>query len=157
MDKCIVVLINNNQARFFTLEAAEWPEYESGPNLVEQKSLAYSTDNYSQKLWQTIVNREQQNSPKSDRIHGKFERKFAQQITSEIINLIRICQGKKLILVAQYQTLNLIKKFFTPTIFNNLQIEEIPKDISYFKVNQIHQYLAQKKLVPACQKIVYPR
>lgn len=157
MDKCIVVIINNSQARFFALEAAEWPEYESGPNLVEQKSLSYSTDNYSRKLWQKISDRELQNSQKNDRSHYKFERQFAREITSEIINLIRLCQGQKLILVAQDRILNIIKKIFTPTIFNNLQIEEIPKDISHFNVNQIHQYLAQKKFIPACQKIVYPR
>jgi protein required for attachment to host cells len=175
MDKSIVVIVNNNQARFFTLEPAEWPEYESGPNLIEQKSLFSSQSNSSKNFWSLIphlaktelasdsllqlkgINQQQQNSRKLLDSPHKFERKFAQQVTSEIISLIRIHQGQKLILVAQSQILNSIKKLFTPTIFKGIQVKELNKDISHFHTSQIHQYLAQKQFIPACQKIVYPR
>lgn len=157
MDKCIVVVINNNQARFFSLEPAEWPEYESGPNLIEQKSLSYSTSNYYQKFWFKLINKQERLRQKNHLNHYKLENQFARQITSEIINLIRLHQGQKLILIAQPQVLNLVKKFFTPTIFKALQIKELHKDISHFNCGQIHQYLAQKQFLPACQKVFYPK
>ncbi|VEP13776.1 conserved hypothetical protein [Hyella patelloides LEGE 07179] len=157
MDKFIVVAINNSEARFFTLEEAEWPEYESGPNLVEQENLSYCTSDYCQGFWFKITNRHYRKLKNTKYTQHQFERKFAQKVTSEIINLVRIHQGQKLILIAQPQILNLIRKSFTPTLFKNLQIQELSKDISHFSANQIHQYLAQKHLIPAYQKVFYPR
>ena len=156
MDKVVVAVISSTQARFFTLEQAEWPEYESGPHLIEQSSLLHSVSQHSRGLWTKIVNHQQKNRAIEEH-HCQFERKFAQKITGEIINLIRIHQGQRLIVVAQPQILNLMHKFFTPTLFHNLHIKELPKDITHFGSNQIHHYLAQKHLIPACQTVVYPR
>lgn len=156
MERIVIVAIGNTQARFLTLEQAEWPEYESGPHLIEQSNLAPSK--LSEKgLWTKIAKKQAQNIKSLANNHYQFERKFAQEITAEIIHLIRIKQGQKLILIARPQILNLIHKFFTPTLFHNLHIQELPKDIQGFSSSQIHQYLAQKQLVPACQTVVYPR
>jgi protein required for attachment to host cells len=157
MDKSIIVIINSNLARFFTLEPAEWPEYESGPNLIEQKNVSYSKANYEGNFWFNLISHPQRNSSNFVERSERFERKFGQQITSEIVSLIRIHQGQKLILVARPQILNLVKKFFKPTIFKTIQVTELNKDLSHFNTSKIHQYLAQKQLIPACQKIVYPR
>ena len=156
MERIVVVVINNSQARFFSLEQAEWPEYESGPHLIEQSNLEGSTLKSDRGLW-TKINKKQQDDRALEEDRYTFERKFAQEITGEIIHLIRIKQGQKLILIARTQILNLIHKSFTPTLFHNLHIQELPKDLSHFSSSQIHQYLAQKQLVPACQTVVYPR
>lgn len=160
MDKYVVAVINNNEARLFTLEQAEWPEYESGPHLIEQKIVSQSKNTESVGLWSRITGKTGKNSQKSSvpiNSYYKFERKFASQITSEIINLVRMNQSKRLILVAQPQILKLAHQSFVPTIFNNLQIRELHKDISHFHPVQIHQYLARKHLIPHCQTVVYPR
>jgi protein required for attachment to host cells len=157
MDKSIIVIINNNQARFFSLEPAEWPEYESGPNLIEHKNISYSKVNYKRNFWSKIIDRQRSSLLRVVEHSDKFESRFAQQITSEIVSLIRIHQVQKLILVAQPQILNLVKKFFKPTIFKTIKIKELNKDFSHFNTSKIHQDLAQKQLIPACQKIVYPK
>ena len=157
MDRIVVVAIGNTEARFFTLEQAEWPEYESGPHLIEQSSLSRSTEDSARGLWTKIAKKSTQNIKASENYRYKFERKFAQKITGEIIHLIRIEQGQKLVLIARPKILKLIHQFFTPTLFGNLHIQELPRDISHFGSNQIHQYLAQKQIVPACQTVVYPR
>jgi protein required for attachment to host cells len=156
MERIVVVVINNAQARFFTLEQAEWPEYESGPHLIEQSNLERSALKSDRGLWTKITKKQQEDRALEENRYT-FDWKFAQEITGEIIHLIRIKQGQKLILIARPQIINLIHKFFTPTLFHNLHIQELPKDISYFSSSQIHQYLAQKQLVPACQTVVYPR
>jgi protein required for attachment to host cells len=157
MDKSIIVIINNNLARFFTLEPAEWPEYESGPNLIECKNISYSQANDESNFWSNLINQRRTNSLKVVENSDRFESKFARQITSEIVSLIRLHQGQRLILVARPQILNLVKKCFKPTIFKTIQVTELNKDLSHFNQSKIHQYLAQKQLIPACQKIVYPR
>ena len=157
MDKYVVVTVSNSKARFFTLEEAEWPEYESGPHLIEQKCISPLEDGCNQNFWSRIVSRSAQKSLLQPDHHYKFERKFAQKITSEIINLVRINQCQRLVLVAQPHILSLVRKSFIPTIFNNIYIQELPKDVSYFNTAQIHAYLAHKNLIPYCQKVSYPR
>ena len=157
MERIVVVAISNAQARFLTLEQAEWPEYESGPHLIEQSNLEHSKLKSDRGLWTKVTKKPHQNTRALEEARYQFERKFAQEITGEIIHLIRIKQGQKLILIARPQILNLIHKSFTPTLFNNLHIQELAKDIGHFSPSQIHQYLAQKQLVPACQTVVYPR
>ena len=39
MSEYCVVVADGTRARFFTLEAAQFPEMESGPNLIEKKDL----------------------------------------------------------------------------------------------------------------------
>ena len=150
MDKFIVVVINTTQARFFTLEPAEWPEYESGPCLVEQRSLSYLSSKSRQSFWSKMT------SPAPKFSDVRLKRKFAKEITSEIINLVRINQGQILILAGQPEVLNLIGEFFTPTIFDNLEIKELPHSIARLNIDEIHQLLADKKLMPAYQKVFYP-
>lgn len=157
MERIVVVAISNSQARFFTLEQAEWPEYESGPHLIEQNNLEHSRLKSDRDLWTKITKKQHQNPRAIKEARYKFERKFAQKITGEIVHLIRIKQGQKLILIARPPILNLIHKSFIPTLFHNLHIQELPKEIGHFSSSQIHQYLAQKQLVPACQTVVYPR
>lgn len=157
MDKCTVIVIGNNQARFFILEESEWPEYESGPNLVEKSVMVPYSVNKQSQLWSTIIQkgkRKERTNPAPDYI---FDKKFAQKITGEIISLIRVNQSSKLILVAEPKIINLVKRFFAPTIFQNLEIQELHIDISHLSSLQIHNYLASQQLVPACQKVVYPR
>lgn len=156
MERIVVVAIGNDLARFFTLEQAEWPEYESGPHLIEQGNLAPSKLSEA-RLWTKITKKQSHNIKSLPKDSYQFERKFAQEITGEIIHLIRIKQGQKLILIARPQIINLVHKFFTPTLFHNLHIQELSKDLSHFNSNQIHRYLAQKQLLPACQTVVYPR
>jgi hypothetical protein len=39
MNHTLVVVLNGTKARFFTLESANFPEHESGPNLIEHEAL----------------------------------------------------------------------------------------------------------------------
>lgn len=156
MDKCTVIVIGNDQARFFILEEAEWPEYESGPDLVEQSLLIPHAKNEKSPFWQNIVPKSGQQDSAENTSNYIFDKKFAQKITGEIISLIRVNQSSRLILVANPKIIVLVRRFFTPTMFNNLQIQELHREIGHLSSLQIHNYLAAKQLIPACQKVVYP-
>ena len=156
MDKCTVIVISNNQARFFILEESEWPEYESGPNLVEHSLLVPLSVNNQSKFLSAIIQKDSGEGSSKNSSDYIFDKKFAQRITGEIISLIRINQSSRLILVSPPSIIGLVRKFFTPTIFKNLHIQELHNDICHFSSLQIHNYLASKQLIPACQKVVYP-
>jgi len=52
MNHYSVIVAGGSRARFFTLEAAQFPELESGPRLVEQKDLINSENQmHNGSLW----------------------------------------------------------------------------------------------------------
>ncbi|MDJ0688439.1 MAG: host attachment protein [Xenococcaceae cyanobacterium MO_188.B32] len=162
MGKFAVAVINGTQARFFILDSAASSEYESGPNLIEHKGLSDSTQElHGQELWantKTGRNRGSNGQAHSYDDHRQnhkleFEKRFANKISSAMIDLIQANQAKQLILVAEPQILGIMRESMNDSLFKNLNIQEVAKDICHFNVNQIHDYLAKKELLPACKKV----
>ena len=162
MVKFAVAVINGTQARFFTLDSAAISEYESSPNLIEHKGLSDSTKElHGQELWantKTGRNRGTSGQAHSYDDHRQnheieFEKRFANKISSAMLNLIKTNQARQLILVAEPQILGMMREAMTDKSFNSLKIKEVAKDICHFNVNQIHDYLAKKELLPACRKV----
>ncbi|HEY9653326.1 MAG TPA: host attachment protein, partial [Coleofasciculaceae cyanobacterium] len=107
MSEFIVAVIDGTKARFFTLEQAELPEYESSPNLVEHKDLVNPTKELPGKeLWATL--RTGRNQGSSGQAHSyddrrqnhvdEFGRRFAQTVAAEAVNLIQTHQAQRLLL-----------------------------------------------------------
>ncbi len=162
MVKFAVAVINGSQARFFTLDSAALSEYESSPNLLEEESLADSTrELHGQELWantKTGRNRGSNGQAHSYDDHRQkheieFEKRFANKISSAMLNLIQTHQARHLIIVAEPRILGMLRDLMTGNLFKNLQIDEVAKDICHLKSNQIHDYLAKKGLLPACKKV----
>ena len=162
MGKFAVAVINGTQARFFTLDSAASSEYESSPNLIEHEGLADSTKElHGQELWantKTGRNRGTSGQAHSYDDHRQnheleFEKRFAHKINGAMLNLIKTHQSKHLLLVAEPQILGMMREAMTDSLFKNLNIYEVAKDICHLKSNQIHNYLAKKKLLPPCQKV----
>ncbi|MGK7896406.1 MAG: host attachment protein [Xenococcus sp. (in: cyanobacteria)] len=162
MVKFAVAVMNGTQARFFTLDSAATSKYESSPNLVEQQSLADSTQElHGQELWANVKtgrNRGSNGQAHSYDDHRQnhkieFEKRFAHKISDAMLNIIKTNDARQLILVAEPKILGIMRSSMTDNLFKALNIQEVTKDICHFKVNQIHDYLAKKELLPACQKV----
>ncbi len=164
MTKFAVAVINGTQARFFTLDSAATSEYESGPNLIEHECLSDSTKELQgRELWantKTGRNRGLSGQDHSYDDHRQnheieFEKRFANQISSAMLNIVRANQARQLILVAEPQILGIMREAMADNLFKNLNIKEVAKDICHFDVNQIHEYLAKKELLPACNRVYF--
>lgn len=161
MAKFAVAVINGTQARFFILDSTVSSEYESGPNLIEHEGLTDLTKEiHGQELWANI--KTGRNRASGGQVHGyddhrqnhevEFGKKFANKISSAMLNIIKTHEARQLILVAEPQILGLMREAMTDKLFTDLNITEVAKDICNFSINQIHDYLAKKELLPACQK-----
>jgi protein required for attachment to host cells len=162
MAKFAVAVINGTQARFFSLDSQLSSEYESGPYLSEHESLNnHVNEVHGQDLWANT--KTGRNRGSSGQAHAyddhrqnhevEFERKFASKISNAMVDLIRDNDARQLILVAEPQILGLMRESMTDKLFSNLHVSEVAKDICQFSVNQIHDYLAKKDLLPACHKV----
>ena len=162
MAKFAVAVINGTQARFFTLDSKVSSEYESGPNLIEHENLAnFLNEVHGQDLWANT--KTGRNRGSSSQAHGyddhrqnheiEFEKKFATKISNTMLNIIKAHEARHLIMVAEPQILGLMREVMTDKLFSNLNITEVAKDICQFNINQIHDYLAKKEILPACKKV----
>ena len=162
MNQSVIAVIDGTRARFFALEQAALPEYESGPNLVEKECLANSAKELQGKeLWANA--KTGRNRGSGSQAHGyddhrskhvgEFERSFAKEVVTKIIDLTHTCQCQQVILVAEPQILGFVREALTPLTPKNLKIEELAKDLCKLKPLELHEYLADKELLPA-RKVV---
>lgn len=161
MDKFIVAVMNGTKARFLTLEPTQFPDYESGPNLIEHEGLSSSAkEQQGQDLWssaKTGRNRGAGGQSHSYDDHRQnhiieFERRFAQTIANKIVNLSQVHQVQQLLLIAEPQILGLMREALIPVLPKNLKLSELAKALCHLKPNELHEYLANKGLLPAHKK-----
>lgn len=162
MNQIVVVVIDGTRARFFTLEQPRWPEDESSVTLIEHKDLLNPVNELQGKeLWSNVKAGRNQSSGGFAHAYddgrqkhvAEFERRFAQMIADEAINLTQTKGTQQLILVAEPRNLGIVRESVTPAIPKNIQVQELAKDLSKLKALEIHEYLASKNLLPARQKI----
>ncbi len=157
MNQAVVAILDGTKARFFTLETAEFPEYESSPNLVEHQSLKNRTKELSGKeLWANTKTGRNRGSRSQG--HGyddhrqnhvnEFERSFAKEIENKIIELIHEYDSRQVLLIAEPQMLGFIRDSLTPHLPKNVNFQELAKDLCKLKPLEIHEYLARKNLIP---------
>lgn len=162
MNHSLVAVVDGTKARFLSLEEAENPEYQSGPNLLERKEVLNPNKELPGKeLWANV--KTGRNKGAAGQAHAyddhrqnhldEFERRFAQMIANEIIHLTQAEQTNRLIVVAEPQILGCLREALAPLLPRNLQIQELAKDLCKLKPLEIQEHLAQKNLLPARKKV----
>lgn len=157
MNQYCVVVANGAKARFFTLEETEYPELESGPNLVEVNSLKNpETVSLSGEHWsenKSGRNRGAKGAP----AHGyddhrsqhedEYERRFANSIADEARRFSQSHNSSGVILVSQKRMLGFLRSAIEPK-FNGLRTKELAKDLSKLNPIELHEHLAKEDLIP---------
>ncbi len=158
MQKYIVAVVNSIRARLFVLEPAELPEYEPSPKLTEIEELRSSNQSLQgQDLWSNT--KPGRNRGTAGQAHGyddhrenhrvEFERRFAQEIATKLEQVIRTNQPHQLLLVAEPQILGIMRGALSSDLPKNLTLNELAKDLCQLKAHELHEYLANKNLLPA--------
>jgi protein required for attachment to host cells len=157
MNHTLVVVLNGTKARFFTLESANFPEHESGPNLIEHEALINEENELSgQDLWassKTGRNRGSAGQSHSYDDHRQnhvleFGQRFSQNIVSRMQAFIESHRIRHLLLVAEPQMLGIVRES-NAEISKTIEVKELAKDLCQFSARDLHEYLASKKLLPA--------
>ncbi|MEJ2382404.1 MAG: host attachment protein [Gammaproteobacteria bacterium] len=157
MAQYCVVVSNGTRARFFTLQPAQVPELESGPNLIEHNALVNTErEAASNELWsenKTGRNR----APKGGPAHGyddhrsrhqdEYERRFASSIAEECCRLSDRHRPSDVVLVAQKRMLGFLRNAMESRL-NGVATHEIPKDLSKLTPRELHEHLARTSILP---------
>ncbi|HEY9727972.1 MAG TPA: host attachment protein [Chroococcales cyanobacterium] len=159
MSQFLVAVIDGTRARFFTLEQAEIPEFESGPNLIEHEGLFNELS--GKELWSSVRTGRNQGSASQAHAYDdgrnnqvvEFGRRFAQMIATELLNLIQVCRTQRVILIAEPRILGILREALAPLLPKNLQIQELTKDLCKLKPLELHEHLATKNFLPARKRV----
>ncbi len=158
--------MNGTKAQFFTLEAVSLTMPEAGLKLVEQDSLLNAENELlGQDLWST--SKTGRNRSTSGQNHAyddhreqhcvEFEKRFANQITHHIAQLVQTHEIRQLLLVSEPQFLGLMRESLAGALPKTLEVTELAKSIGQMTASQIHQYLAEQSLLPMPQRLILER
>ncbi len=157
MSEYCVVVAEGSRARFFTVEPAEIPEMESGPNLVEHMSL---TNPEHQARGESIY--ADLNSGRNRTAHGQghgfddhraqhdaeMERRFARNIARHLNEMTRGNGTQRVVLCAEKQMLGYLRPNLQGAIPPGVDVHEIPKDLAKLSARQLHDRLSKEGHIP---------
>lgn len=158
MNRCLVVAVDGTTARFFTCETDEVQENDGCTRLVEREQLSNPSNSmHGQELWANT--KTGRNRGSNGRAHAyddrrqnhvvEFERQFAKRIAAKIADLHQSLSTHKLLLVAEPQILGLVRESLSSGVSKDLRTTELAKDICHLNSHSIHEFLADKSLLPA--------
>lgn len=162
----LVAVMNGTNARFLTLEPVSPKKPEAGMVLVEQNALCNAENELSgQELWsssKTGRNRGSAGQSHSYDDHREqhcveFEKRFANQITHHIAQLIQTHGSQQLVLASEPKFLGLIREALAGSLPKTVTVTELAKSICQMSPSQIQQYLAEQDLLPAQQHLIRKR
>jgi protein required for attachment to host cells len=160
MTRFLVAVVDGAKARFLTLEPLTDPEFESGPDLIERCELLNpSLEMAGQELWaNTKTGRNRGAGSKGHNYDdhrsshlAEFERRFAQDITTRIDEMLTEHQLNTLVLVAEPQILGMLRDSLHSSNGRSVTIHDLAKDLCWMKRRQLHDYLSQKAILPERQ------
>lgn len=155
MSEYCVVVAEGARARFFTLEPAELPELEGGPNLVEHDSLvnprhrAHDASVYADTRGgrnRTPGGQGHGYDEHRDRHDAASEQKFARDIARQLSSLTRSNGTRRVILCAEKRMLGFLRHEVRGG--GGLDLTEVGKDLAKLSVTDLHRHLAGDGLLP---------
>ncbi len=157
-DYCVVV-VDSARARFFTLEAAEVPELESGPNLVERRDLVNPEAALPGRETWTETRSGRNTARGGGPAHGyddhrdshdeEVNRRFARRIAEATADLARRNGVKYLVLVAANRMLGFLRETLTLPAGRKIEVREVAKDLARLNPLEIHRNLNSHGALPA--------
>ncbi|MFQ6021964.1 MAG: host attachment protein [Acidiferrobacterales bacterium] len=157
MSEYCVVIADGARARLFTLEPAESPDMEGGPNLKERQHLVNPERVHTGPLWsdaKTGRNR----APAGGQAHGyddhrtqhvhEFKRRFARSVAQQTARLVQAYGARSVILAAQKRMLGFLRGELGPLLKNGVHVHAIAKDLCKFAPHDVHKYLSKETSLP---------
>ena len=156
MSRYCIVVAEGSVARFFTMEPAEVPELESGPHLIEQKSLHNPEHQaHAEEVWADRMGRNRSVGMRGHRYDdhrvqrtAEMERRFARDITRELDQFARGNGTRHVVVCAEKRMLGYLRHDLDRAVPENAELREVPKDLAKLTPRQLHDHLARDGHVP---------
>ena len=160
-DYCVVVT-GGAKARFYTLEPVDFPELESGPNLVHCGDLFNPQKESSGKDLYADPKTGRGRAARGGPAHGyddhrsqhkdELDRRFSRKILTEIRSLVKANNARCVVLVAPAPMLGILRQELHALSKRGIEVMKVAKDMTKFSARRIHASLAKENILPKCRK-----
>ncbi len=157
MSRYCVVVAEGSRARFFTVENPELPELQSGPDLVERKTMT-NPDHQAHGEQLLADSRTGRNRTAKGPAHGyddhredydaECERRFAREIAQELDTMARANGTRRVVLCAEKRMLGFLRPRLENAIPRGVDLHEVPKDLAKLSPRKLHERLASDGHIP---------
>jgi len=157
MSEYCVVVAGGSRARIYTLEPAELPELQSGPNLVERRTLSNPQHQARDAEIYAEVRRGRNRAPfgpghgfhdhreESDR---EADRKFVRDLANQVSELVSRNGYQHVVLCADSRMLGMLRPTLNGSIDPNIRVHEVAKDLDKLDHRKLHDRLASTGHLP---------
>jgi protein required for attachment to host cells len=166
MNSYCVVLADALRARIFTLEPADVPALESGPNLVERRDLVNPEREMPERdLWSDAKsgrNRTAGGAAQGGAAHGyddhrekhaeEIVARFARETSEAVAEVAAEQQASQLVLVAESRMLGLLRPALGVALKGEVKVQEVAKNLSKLSPTELHTRLADEGFLPKRQR-----
>lgn len=156
-DYCLAV-VNEAEARFFSLEPVEFPELESGPKLELKEEVKNPEKRLPDREVFTEVKTGRGRAPKGGPAHGyddhrfrhqeELDKRFSREVVEEARDIAKTVEAKKVIIAAPPRMLGILRDEFLALEREGLKVVEYSKDMTKLSAHEIHDRLAKEGILP---------
>jgi hypothetical protein len=158
MSNYLIVVVNREVARFFTLEPVDFPELESGPRILEWEGLENPECRIPAQNLYADSKTGRGTAPQGGSVHGyddkrdqhldELRRRFAMKVTERIQHFARAKESRTLVLAASARMRRFLYPDMDSMVKRGYEIHKISKNMINFSPQKIHAYLAETGIVP---------
>jgi protein required for attachment to host cells len=159
MSDYLVVVASAARARFFTLEPAEFPELESGPNLIDQGELLNPQARTPERELFADSKTGRGRAPRGSSAHGyddhreqhedESERRFSREVLEKARLMAEEKDARQIVLAASSRMIPFLRQHVERLMKQGLEVRELIKDMSKLTPEQIQDHLAKEQALPA--------
>ncbi len=163
MTDTLIVVVNREQARFFTLEPVSLPEIESGPRLVECQDLINPEAMMGAQERYTDSKTGRGSAPGGSAVHGyddkrdqhldEIRKRFAARVLEETRRLAKRKKASTIVVASSPRMGSFIYPGFEIISGQGYQVRKITKNIIKLPPRKIHAQLAAMELVPEQKRL----
>jgi protein required for attachment to host cells len=155
MSEYCVVVAGSTETRIFTLEPAEIPEIQSGPNLVERTALiGPQQQNHEarpgiERRRSRVANGQVHSYDDGGENHDReATRKFARDIVSAVERTVNRNGLQHVVLCADRRMLGVLRPTLNGNLANQVAVHEVPKDLGKLSCHELHDKLSRTGYLP---------
>ncbi len=159
----LVVAVNRQQARFFTLEPVNFPEIESGPRIVELEAFINPDAKVDSRQMYSDSKTGRGTAPQGGPVHGyddkrdqhldELRRRFAGRVVAQIRRLAESLKVRTIVVVSSAR----MRRFVNPDLDliakQGYTVHKVSKNMIKFTPQRIQEQLAALGLVPEKKKL----
>jgi hypothetical protein len=158
MGEYLIVVVNDEKARLFTLEPVKFPEFESGPRIVELQDLINPEAMVGDQERYSDSKTGRGTAPQGGPVHGygdkreqhlgEVRRRFSVTVMKEVQKLAKAQHAKTIIVATAAPMGRYVSPELETLAKQEFEVLKVAKNMINFLPQKIHAYLADMNLVP---------